>query len=113
MMDVYFATRYAQLATRTDYPPELGTRALVEHLGRVGVFDAGVTRDLYEGYTLLRRVDHVLRFVGDRQLPSLPEEPELLEEVASALGYGATADFDAAVAAATRRIRAAFDRVFG
>jgi glutamate-ammonia-ligase adenylyltransferase len=112
MMDVYFATRYAQLATRTDFPPELGTRALIEHLGRAGVFDAAVARDLYEGYTLLRRVDHVLRLVDDRQLPTLPEEPDLLEEVAAAVGFDSPAAFGAALAASMASIRAAFDRTF-
>ena len=63
MMDVYFVTRYTQLRTRTDFPPELGTRALIEHLGRTGALDAGVAADLFDGYTLLRRIDHSTIFV--------------------------------------------------
>ena len=75
--------------------------------------DPGGATDLYEGYTLLRRVDHALRLVGDRHAPRLPEEPELLEELASATGHASVADFDARLADTTARIRAAFDRAFG
>jgi len=112
MMDVYFVTRYVQLATRTDFPPELGTRALIEHLGRTGALDAGVAAELYEGYTFLRTIDHELRLIGDRRAPSLPEQRELLAELAAATGFATISEFDARFAEVTGRIRAAFDRVF-
>lgn len=112
MMDVYFVTRYVQLRTRTDFPPELGTRALVEHLGRTGALDRSVAADLRDGYALLRRIDHSLRLVGDRHAPRLPEDAALLEEIAVATGHATTAEFDAHFADATSRIRAAFDGVF-
>lgn len=113
MMDVYFVTRYTQLVTRTDFPPEFGTRALIEHLGRTGSLDASVARDLYDGYTLLRRIDHSLRLIDDPHAPRLPEEPELLEEIAAATGFATVPDFDRAVTETMARIRAAFEGVFG
>jgi glutamine synthetase adenylyltransferase len=78
----------------------------------VGALEPGVAADLSDGYTLLRRVDHALRLVGEPLAPRLPEEPDLLEELAAATGHASTADLDAHLADATERIRAAFDRVY-
>ena len=82
MVDVYFVTRYVQLRDRTDFPPERGTRALIEHLGSTGALSEGHASALYDGYSTLRGVDHYLRLVGDRLAPRLPEEAEPLEEIA-------------------------------
>ena len=112
MMDVYFVTRYAQLRSKVDYPPERGTVALIEHLGREGCLDADLTADLGAGYAALRRIDHHLRLVGDRLAPRVPEDREALEELALATGYDSVADFDAALAEVNARVRAAFERVF-
>jgi len=112
MMDVYYVSRHAQLRTRTFYPPERGTAALIDHLGEIGALDEVSARDLGTAYTLLRRIDHVMRLLGDRNASRLPEETPLLEEIAGATGFSSVAHFSGTVAAAMAAIRGAFEREF-
>lgn len=112
MMDVYYVTRHAQLRTRTFFPPEFGTTALIEQLGAIGAIDEISARDLGNAYALLRRIDHVMRLVGDRNASRLPEERPLLEEIAEATGFTGVEHFEGTVGAAMAAIRAAFEREF-
>ncbi len=112
MMDVYFVTRYLQLVTRNDFPPERGTRSLVEHLGACGALDATSATDLFDGYTFLRRIDHQIRLIGEKGAPCLPEDAEPLEEIAAATGHATVSEFDRHFADTTASIRAVFDTVY-
>ncbi len=113
MLDVYFVTRFAQLETQTDFPPELGTRALIAHLGEAGILGVDDAVALGSGYEFLRTIDHALRLIGDRAEAALPEEPELLEEIAAYCGIGHTPDFEVRYREAIEGIREVYDRVFG
>ncbi len=112
MMDVYYVTRHAQLRTRTFFPPERGTTALIEHLGSIGAIDGASARDLGHAYALLRRIDHEMRLLGDRNASRLPDERPLLEEIAKATGFSNVGHLEGTVAAAMEAIRAAFEREF-
>jgi glutamate-ammonia-ligase adenylyltransferase len=113
MMDVYFVTRYVQLRDAVDFPPGLGTNALIEHLGASGSLDPEVARDLASGYAALRRLDHFMRLSGDPSAPCLPEAPDVHEELAAAAGFSSAAALDAHVKDVMRSIRAAYEQTMG
>jgi glutamate-ammonia-ligase adenylyltransferase len=112
MTDVYFITRYLQLSRRIAYPPDEGTAALIRHLGERGALDAESVRDLFAGYTFLRRLDHWMRLLLDRPTPVLPTSHVALSDLARALGITSPQEFELQLAHHLTLIRAAYDRVF-
>ena len=74
----------------------LRLRGTIEALGRL--VDAGhVTRrtasELAEAYGFLRRVEHRLQMVDDRQTHSLPDSPEGLADAARFMGFATLGEF--------------------
>ncbi|HXI89486.1 MAG TPA: hypothetical protein VNO24_05665 [Blastocatellia bacterium] len=112
MTDVYFVTRYLQLRDRIYFPPELGTTALISHLGERGALGSEETRALFEGYTFLRRLDHWMRLLLDRPSPVLPASSVALRDITLALGLSSVEDFEQAFARCTSEIREVYNRIF-
>lgn len=70
--------------------PELRVEKTCEALSalaKAGRIATRVATDLIESYRYLRRVEHRLQMIEDKQIHKLPEEPERLVEVAVFLGY--------------------------
>jgi glutamate-ammonia-ligase adenylyltransferase len=113
MTDVYFITRYLQLRDRVWFPPEQGTAALIVHLGERGSLDARMARQLFEGYSFLRRLDHWMRLLLDRPTPILPASNVALRDLARALGLSSVEEFELQLAARTGAIREVYEQAFG
>ncbi|MFL6214907.1 MAG: hypothetical protein ACJ74J_13565 [Blastocatellia bacterium] len=112
MTDVYFITRYLQLSRRIYYPPDEGTAALIGHLGERAALDAESVRDLFAGYTFLRRLDHWMRLLLDRPTPVLPTSHAALNDLARALGISSADEFESQLSHHLTAIHAAYERVF-
>jgi glutamate-ammonia-ligase adenylyltransferase len=112
MTDVYFITRYLQLSRRIYYPPDEGTAALIHHLGERGALDTESVRDLFVGYTFLRRLDHWMRLLLDRPTPVLPTSHVALSDLARALGIASSQAFESQLSHHLTAIHAAYARVF-
>ena len=112
MADVYFVTRYVQLRDRIYFPPERGTTALLSHLGERGALDREATRDLLDGYTFLRRLDHWMRLLLDRPSPMLPASSIALLDISRALGLSSVDEFQQEFERHKSEIRGVYDRVF-
>jgi glutamine synthetase adenylyltransferase len=112
MTDVYFITRYLQLRDRVAFPTEQGTAALVKHLGNSGLLDADSAKELFAGYTFLRRLDHWMRLLLDRPSQLLPASQVALGDIARSLGLSSIADFERCYAYHRSAIRAVYKRVF-
>jgi glutamate-ammonia-ligase adenylyltransferase len=112
MSDVYFITRYLQLRDRVSFPTENGTAALIRKLGECGSMDQDVAKDLFAGYTFLRRLDHWMRLLLDRPTPVLPASQVALHDIARSLGLASIEDFERHYAQHTSIIRSAYARVF-
>jgi glutamate-ammonia-ligase adenylyltransferase len=56
-------------------------------LAERGILDAGTARELAAAYDFLRRLEHRLQYLDDRQTHSLPEQGEDQAMVAAAMGF--------------------------
>jgi len=113
MTDVYFVTRYLQLRDRIYLPPELGTSALISHLGVKRALDLESTRAMFEGYVFLRRLDHWMRLLLDRPSPNLPASSVAMRDIARALGLPSVEAFEESFAQHTSEIDRVYNLVFG
>jgi glutamate-ammonia-ligase adenylyltransferase len=90
-------------------PTTLGALALLVRAGHV---PEAAAVELEEAYRFLRRVEHRLQMVGDRQTHTLPERPAELRRVALFLGYEDAGQFAADMAARFERVRRRYGDVF-
>ncbi|HZH89260.1 MAG TPA: hypothetical protein VEX70_01445 [Pyrinomonadaceae bacterium] len=113
MLDVYFATRYLQLRDDVrDAGTDRSTRTTLARLREAGSLDAETYRNLSEGYTLLRTLDHHLRLIAGRssRLPSAPDHP-VFRDLARSVGHESAAALTETLRARMADIRAAYDRI--
>ena len=97
-----------------DHPEVLSGNTLdaIERLGRAGALDEEDLHRRTEDYTFLRRIEHHLQILEDRQTHSLPEE----EAEVRALGRRilgrntAPAAFLSRVTACMERVRTGYER---
>ena len=91
--DIEFLVQGLQLLHASRFPELLGgnTMAVLEVLKQVGVLSEAVTEDLGENYIHLRRVEHYLQILEDRQIHSLPDRAEELTALAKRV-FGPDAD---------------------
>ncbi|TCS62159.1 bifunctional [glutamine synthetase] adenylyltransferase/[glutamine synthetase]-adenylyl-L-tyrosine phosphorylase [Varunaivibrio sulfuroxidans] len=82
--------------------------ALVAH-GRVARHSADT---LVEAYRFLRRLEHRLQMIDDKQTHSLPETPDDMDKIARFMGYGDTAEFIARVLATLRAVEEIYASLF-
>jgi glutamate-ammonia-ligase adenylyltransferase len=112
MTDVYFVTRYLQLRDRIYFPPELGTSALIAHLGEQGALDREAARALFEGYVFLRRLDHWMRLLLDRPSPMLPASSIAMRDIARALDMSSVEEFEQLFSEHSAKIDEVYNLVF-
>jgi glutamate-ammonia-ligase adenylyltransferase len=113
MLDVYFAVRYVQLRDRLpDEEGERSTRVSLQRLRDAGSISGEDFRELCEGYTLLRRLDHDLRLLAGRstRLPAA-QDHAVLRDLARRGGYASAAALTSELAARMSGVRAAYERI--
>ena len=95
--------------------PELrtpGTCAALRALVEARWLEAAIADDLIEAYRFLRRAEHRLQMVGDRQTHALPSRPEQLEQFAAFMGYPDADALAEAVRARLERVEAHYAALF-
>ncbi len=90
-------------------PTTLGALALMADAGKILQQDAAWVSD---SYLFLRRVEHRLQMVDDRQTHSLPDTEEGLERFSIFMGYRNAADFSAALLMHLRQIEQVYSTLF-
>jgi [glutamine synthetase] adenylyltransferase / [glutamine synthetase]-adenylyl-L-tyrosine phosphorylase len=88
------------------------TLAALRALARAGHMPRRATVELGTAYRFLRRVEHRLQMVADRQVHTLPERPAELARFATFMGYPSAAAFAEALLARFARVRAHYADVF-
>ncbi len=90
LVDIEFITQMLQLTHghRLAAVRRRGTVEALRALHDEKILKRGEFRLLAEGYLFLRRVDHRLRLERDQSIDAFEAEPERLEGIAQALGYG-------------------------
>ncbi|CAH2599640.1 Glutamine synthetase adenylyl-L-tyrosine phosphorylase / Glutamine synthetase adenylyl transferase [Rhodovastum atsumiense] len=81
-------------------------------LARAGHISARTTGELGAAYRFLRRVEHRLQMVQDRQTHSLPEKPEQLDAFAVFMGFPDAAAFAGALLRHLERVQSRYLEVF-
>jgi glutamate-ammonia-ligase adenylyltransferase len=82
--DIEFLVQGLQLHHCGDHPSAMGGNTLeaIEGLSRAGVIDEPHARQLRDDYVLLRRVEHYLQLLEDRQTHTLPTGEDELDTLA-------------------------------
>jgi [glutamine synthetase] adenylyltransferase / [glutamine synthetase]-adenylyl-L-tyrosine phosphorylase len=88
------------------------TLAALRALARAGHMPRRATAELATAYRFLRRVEHRLQMVADRQVHTLPERPVELARFATFMGYPSATAFAEALLARFARVRAHYADVF-
>jgi glutamate-ammonia-ligase adenylyltransferase len=98
LVDIEFVTQMLQLTYgyRLSAVRRRGTLEALQALHAEKVLRRGEFRLLSEGYLFLRRLDHRLRLERDQSIDAFEAEPERLEGIARALGYGGPPEKDKA-----------------
>jgi [glutamine synthetase] adenylyltransferase / [glutamine synthetase]-adenylyl-L-tyrosine phosphorylase len=110
--DVEFLVQGLQLIHAPDRPELLegNTLAALRRIGDAGLLPAPTSSRLGEDYLFLRRVEHCLQILEDRQIHTLPQDPAELSSLARRiLGAAGTAPaFLEAFQACRERVRRAY-----
>jgi [glutamine synthetase] adenylyltransferase / [glutamine synthetase]-adenylyl-L-tyrosine phosphorylase len=96
--------------------PTLKGRSTVEMLSvgvEAGLFDQSIGRSLIENYIFLRRLEHRVQILANRQVYSLPENLGLRDVVARSLGYSRVGNLEDEIVVRRREVRRGFETVFG
>jgi glutamate-ammonia-ligase adenylyltransferase len=112
MTDVYFVTRYLQLRHRVRFGTELGTTALIAHLGECGHLDEEDMKELLDGYAFLRSLDHWMRLLVERPSPILPASHVVMGDIARAMDLGSLEELENRYSYHTEAIRKVYARIF-
>ena len=88
------------------------TLGALQLLARAGHLPRGAARELARSYRYLRRVEHRLQMVADRQTHDIPERAADLHRVALFLGYTDAGAFARDLLAHLHRVRAHYAEVF-
>ena len=89
------------------------TLQAVADLADAGRLDAQAAKELAEDYTLLRRVEHRLQMVADRQTHTLPARTAELARFALFMGYADASALGTVLSATFTRVRRHYAAVFG
>jgi [glutamine synthetase] adenylyltransferase / [glutamine synthetase]-adenylyl-L-tyrosine phosphorylase len=95
--------------------PELrtpGTCAALRALVEARWLEAATADELIEAYRFLRRAEHRLQMVADKQTHSLPARPEQLEQFAAFMGYPDADALAEAVRTRLERVEAHYAALF-
>ncbi len=87
--DVEFVVQFLQLLHGGQYPEVRSANTLdaIAQLERVGCLSAEERYIMDDTYRFLRRVEHRLQIVFDRQTHEMPRDPEALRTLAIRMGY--------------------------
>ncbi len=88
------------------------TLGALRMLVRAGHVPRHAARELGAAYRFLRRVEHRLQMIADRQVHELPQRPEELARFATFMGYADANDFAADLLRHLRQVRARYAGVF-
>ena len=113
--DIEFLIQALQLEHAVDCPElmDANTLAALEKAGRLGILPQSQARELRADYVFLRRVEHCLQLLEDRQTHAVPAaEPEQTALAKRVLRVDAcAADLMDALNAARARVRHAFEQL--
>jgi [glutamine synthetase] adenylyltransferase / [glutamine synthetase]-adenylyl-L-tyrosine phosphorylase len=90
-------------------PTTLGALRLLVRAGHV---PRNAARELGAAYRFLRRVEHRLQMVADRQVHELPQRPAELARFATFMGYADASEFAAELLHYLRQVRGRYAEVF-
>jgi len=91
-------------------------RSTVEMLGvgmELGLLDQLIGRSLMENYIFLRRLEHRVQILANRQVYALPENMGLRDVVSRSLGYSRVSNLEDEIEVRRRAVRRGFETVFG
>ena len=95
--------------------PELrvpGTCAALHALVDARWLESAIAEELIEAYRFLRRAEHRLQMIGDKQTHSLPARPEQFERFAAFMGYPDSSSLADAVRGHLERVEAHYAALF-
>ncbi len=94
--DVEFVVQFLQLLHGGEYPEvrHATTLQAMLRLEQVGCLSAEEHRILDDDYRFLRRVEHRLQILFDRQTHEMPRDPEALRTLAMRMGYPAASAWE-------------------
>ena len=90
-------------------PTTLGALSALAGAGKI---ERRAAADLADAYGFLRRLEHRLQMVADRQTHRLPEDEEGIARIASFLGYADSASFAEDFAHHLHRVEQHYGRMF-
>ncbi|MFD2233979.1 bifunctional [glutamine synthetase] adenylyltransferase/[glutamine synthetase]-adenylyl-L-tyrosine phosphorylase [Phaeospirillum tilakii] len=91
---------------------ESGTVAALAALARAGHVAPAVAETLTEAYRELRRIEHRLQMIEDKQTQTLPNDPERLAQLAAFLGHPDVDSFSAALLATLHTVETHYAALF-
>jgi len=112
--DIDFIVEYLQLRHGIPGPPDKDTLRLLTLLHERALLDDGALRSLYEGYLVLRSIDHALRLIHGQPVGPVPSDQARLRELATALDPSADAtraaeDLDRSLEERMRGVRTTYE----
>jgi glutamate-ammonia-ligase adenylyltransferase len=112
--EIEFLTQTTQLVWGGRDPSLRNPRTLdaLHLLVRAGHLPRRTAAELAAAYRFLRRVEHRLQMVADRQTHTLPKEAEALRRFALFMGYADADAFAAALLRHLTRVQTSYGRVF-
>ncbi|MBI4775445.1 MAG: glutamate-ammonia-ligase adenylyltransferase [Deltaproteobacteria bacterium] len=112
LRDIEFLVQGLQLIYASDHPELLGGNSLtaLDALCERGLLPQDVASQLREDYLFLRRVEHCLQIMEDRQIHAVPQRPEELTALAKRmLGVNSDAEaFTAQLDGCLQRVQKAY-----
>ncbi|MBW1741346.1 MAG: hypothetical protein JRJ42_09485 [Deltaproteobacteria bacterium] len=112
LRDVEFLVQGLQLIHGPDHPGllERNTLNALEGLQKTDILPEPVAAQLREDYVFLRRVEHYLQILEDRQIHALPKDPDELTALAKRVlgAEGNASHFMEQLEGCLKRIRAAY-----
>ncbi len=92
---------------------ERNTLKALHHLAERGLVPKGEASDLEEAYGLFRRIENRLQMVDDQQVHQLPTDPQVLNALATGLGFSDGGVLLEVVGEKTAKVAACFERLAG
>jgi glutamate-ammonia-ligase adenylyltransferase len=89
-----------------------GTCESLAALSAAGHVAEGTAQELIEAYGFLRRLEHRLQMVDDRQTHTVPQDPAGVAAIATFLGYADAASFEADLLARLRLVERHYAQLF-
>lgn len=111
MLDVYFAVRYLQLRDNVPDDENRTTLKMIERLRDSTSIDENDFKALYEGYRLLRLVDHETRLIVGRSATIPGPGHSAMADIARRLGYTAADVLVSELESKMSNVRAAYERI--